>query len=153
MHIDISPMTDELNIILGLIAAILSYFLGEHWFLFAAFLFLNVVDYITGCLKSRINGKTSSKKGFVGILKKFGYWLMIMLAFMMSAIFVHIGTVIGINLGITSLIGWYVLSTLIINEIRSILENFVEAGYEVPGILIKGLEAANKIIDEEQEDD
>ena len=38
------------------------------------------------------------------------------------------------------MLGWFALASLIINEIRSILENFVEAGYNVPGILISGLE-------------
>ena len=149
--IDISPTTDKINMVLGGITALLSYFLGEHWFLFAAFLFLNVADYLTGCLKSKINGEISSKKGFIGILKKMGYWLMIMVSFGMSEIFIHIGKVIGVNLNITSLIGWYVLATLIINEIRSILENFVGAGYHVPDVLIKGLEAANNVLDEKRE--
>lgn len=46
---------DKINLFYGMIVAVLSYILGEHWFLFVAFLMLNVIDYITGCLKSRIN--------------------------------------------------------------------------------------------------
>lgn len=143
---------DKINIFYGIIVAILTYIFGEHWILFAAFLLLNVADYITGCLKSRINKKSNSKKGAVGALKKLGYWIMIMVAFGMSAIFVEIGEVIGVDLHITSLIGWFVLATLIINEFRSIIENFVEAGFVVPEILIKGLEIANKAVDHAQEE-
>lgn len=141
------PIIEKINVTLGAIAAVLSYFLGKHWILFVAFLALNVIDYITGCLKSKINGRTSSTKGAIGALKKLGYWLMILVAFGMSAIFVEIGETIGVNLQFSTMIGWFILCTLIINELRSILENFVEAGYDVPNFLIKGLEVANKALD------
>lgn len=141
------PFIDKINAIYGMIIALLSYVLGEHWFLFVGYFGLNIVDLLTGCLKSRINGVTSSAKGATGILKKLGYWLMIMVAFGMSSIFIEIGLTIGVDLRITSMIGWFVLASLIINEIRSIIENFVEAGYQVPNILVKGLEVANKAID------
>ena len=141
------PFLDEFNAQVGLIVAVLTYIFGEHWILFAGFFALNIIDYITGCLKSRINGKTNSTKGAMGVLKKLGYWLMIMVAFSSSVIFMEIGEVIGVNLGITKLIGWFVLASLIINEIRSILENFVEAGYDVPNVLTKGLEVASKAVD------
>lgn len=141
------PVLDKINAIYGAIVAVLCYVLGEHWILFVGFLCLNVVDYLTGCLKSRINGVTNSAKGVNGVLKKLGYWLMIMVAFGMSSIFIEIGETIGIDLAFISMIGWFVLASLIINEIRSIIENFVEAGYQVPGFLTKGLEVANKAID------
>lgn len=142
------PFIDKINAVWGIIVAVLTYFLGEHWFLFAAFLFLNIIDYVTGCLKSRITGKLNSKKGAVGALKKLGYWLMILVAFSMSAIFMELGKTIGIDLEMTTLIGWFVLATLIINEFRSILENFVDAGYAVPKFLVKGLEVASKALDD-----
>ncbi|WP_370457427.1 phage holin family protein [Catenibacterium sp. BIOML-A1] len=44
-------------------------------------------------------------------------------------------------------LGWYVLISLIINEYRSILENLVEAGFDVPQILVKGLEVASQNIE------
>ena len=77
---------------------------------------------------------------------------MIMVAFGASAVFIEIGKAIGIDLGVTTLLGWFVLASLIINEIRSILENFVEAGYNVPTILVKGLEVADKVVNQENKD-
>ena len=142
---------DGYNAVVGTVIAVLSYVLGEHWFLFVMFLFLNVVDWITGWMKSRMTGKENSMKGWKGVLKKLGYWLMIMVAFGASAVFIEIGTVIGVDLGITTLLGWFVLSSLLINEIRSILENFVEAGYNVPMILIKGLEVADKVVNKDND--
>lgn len=143
---------DGYNAIAGAIVAVLSYILGEHWILFVAFLLLNVADWITGWMKSRMAGKENSMKGWKGVLKKLGYWLMIMVAFGASAIFVEIGKTIGIDLGITTLLGWFVLASLLVNEIRSILENFVEAGFDVPIILVKGLEVADKVVNKEPED-
>lgn len=145
---DITPLTNKINLIIGAVAALLSYIFGEHWILFAFFLLLNVGDYVTRWIAARLTGTENSKAGWIGILKKLGYWIMVALGFGMSIIFIEIGLVIGLDLGVTTLIGWFVLATLIINEIRSILENLVEAyGDKVPNVLVKGLEVANKAID------
>lgn len=147
------PFIDSYNVVMGTVVAILSYLLGEHWILFVAFLLLNVADWITGWMKSRINGNENSVEGWKGVLKKLGYWLMVMVAFGASAVFIEIGKTISVDLGITTLLGWFVLASLLINEIRSILENFVEAGFKVPKILIKGLEVADKVVNKENDSD
>ena len=147
------PLIDGYNAIVGTVVAVLSYILGEHWILFVAFLLLNIADWITGWMKSRMAGKENSQAGWKGVLKKLGYWIMIMVAFGASAVFIEIGETIGIDLGITTLLGWFVLASLLINEIRSILENFVEAGFSVPAVLVKGLKVADKLINEESEEE
>ena len=148
---------DAYNSIVGAVIAVLTFILGEHWMLFAAFLAFNATDWITGWMKSKLNGKENSQAGWKGVLKKLGYWIMIMVAFGASAVFIEIGKTLGIDLGITALLGWFVLASLIINEIRSILENLVEAGFNVPVILVKGLEVADKMVNksetEENEDE
>lgn len=137
-------ITDSYNAFLGTIIAILTMVFGEHWFIFALFLLLNVADWLTGWMKSRINGVENSMAGWKGVLKKLGYWLMIIVAFAIAAGLIEIGKVINIDLGITTLLGWFVLASLIVNEARSILENFVEAGYDVPAVLTKGLQVADQ---------
>lgn len=144
---EIEPLTSRINLFMGMVTALLSYVFGDHWVLFVFFLLLNCGDYLTRWMAARITGTENSRAGWLGILKKLGYWVMIALGFGMSIIFIEIGMTIGINLEITEFIGWFVLATLIVNEIRSILENLVEAGYKVPIILTKGLEVANKAID------
>lgn len=143
---------DGYNAVTGAVIAVLSYVLGEHWFLFVAFILLNVADWITGWMKSRLAGKENSVKGWQGVLKKLGYWLMVLVAFGAGAVFIEIGDSIGVDLGVTTLLGWFVLASLIINEIRSILENFVEAGFKVPAILVSGLKVADKIVNAESEE-
>lgn len=144
---------DKYNAIAGSFVAVLSMVFGKHWILFALFLLLNVVDWITGWMKSRIMKKENSVKGWKGVLKKLGYWLMILVAFSLSAGFVEIGKALGIDLGITQLLGYFVLASLIVNEGRSICENFVEAGFNVPKILSNGLMVADKIINKENEEE
>lgn len=134
------------NLVYGSLIAMLNVVLGAHWYLFALFLLLNIIDWLTGWMKSRIAGKESSVAGWKGVLKKLGYWLMIVVAFALSAGLVEIGEVLTIDLGVTTFLGWFVIASLIVNEGRSILENFVEAGYNVPEILTKGLEVANEAI-------
>ena len=141
---------DSYNAIVGSIVAVLSFVFGEHWILFAIFLLFNVADWITGWMKSRINNVENSSAGWKGVLKKLGYWLMILVAFAASAVFIEIGNTSGMDLGITTLLGYFVLASLLVNELRSILENFVEAGFNVPTILTKGLEVADKVVNQEE---
>lgn len=141
---------DTYNAVTGAIIALLTMVFGEHWILFAIFLLFNVADWITGWMKSRINNVENSSAGWKGVLKKLGYWLMILVAFAASAVFIEIGNTLGMDLGVTTLLGYFVLASLLVNELRSILENFVEAGFNVPNVLVKGLEVANKVVNQEE---
>lgn len=141
---------DAINALGGTIVAVLTAVFGTHWLLFVGFLVLNVIDYITGVRKSRLTGKDNSAKGVKGVWKKLGYWLMVLVAFLASAIFIEIGKTLGIDLAVTAYIGWFTIASLIINELRSILENFVEAGDNVPAVLTKGLEVAENAVSKEE---
>ncbi len=113
--------------------------LGGEWLLFFGYLILNVLDYITGTIKSRINKTESSSKGLIGIAKKICYWILIFISFLISFLLVQIGAKINIDLKFIMFFGWFTLACLIINETRSIIENFVEIGIKVPDFLLKGL--------------
>lgn len=144
---------DTYNAMVGASVAVLSYVLGPHWFLFAIFLLLNVFDWITGWIKSKKTGKTSSKAGLWGIMKKFGYWMLIIASFSITASFTELGSILGMDLGVTTLLGWFVLASLLVNEARSICENLVEMGINMPTILVKGLQAANRVVNQDEMDD
>lgn len=145
-------VTDSINFILGGIVAAFSYIFGEHWTLFAIFLLFNIIDWITGTMKSKLANRENSVRGWQGAMKKLAYWLMIFLAFAAGYWFIAMGELLGINLHVTTMIGWFVLASLTVNELRSILENFVEAGFNVPQVLIKGLEVADKAFNKESEE-
>ena len=143
---------DKINMIYGLIATIGVALFGKYWFLFFGFLVLNAVDYITGYCKAKFYKKNeSSAIGAKGILKKVWYWIVIGMAFFVSMSFVHMGEIIGINLSFVQLFGWFTLATYLINEVRSILENLVEYGLDVPYILIKGLAVTERLLNEKSD--
>lgn len=106
-------ITDNYNAFVGTVIAVISVIFGEHWYLFALFLALNIADWVTGWMKSRIMKKENSVKGWKGVLKKIGYWIMITFAFMIAAGLIEIGEIIGVDLQITTLLGWFVLASLI----------------------------------------
>lgn len=146
---EVLNVIDTYNVVTGVIVAVLSAILGPHWYLFAAFLLLNVMDWLTGWYKSRKMKQESSSVGLAGIVKKLGYWIIIAVAFLMAYIFQMMGQdIFKIDLSFLLLLGWFTLACLLINEIRSILENLVECGYNVPNILIRGLAVTEKMLNQ-----
>lgn len=139
-------IAEKINLLWAAAVTLLSAAFGTYWYLFAAFMVLNVVDYATGIIKAKYTNTENSNKGLKGILKKLGYWIVICIAFFIATAFGTFGEQIGIDLGFTAFIGWFVLGTFIINEIRSVLENLILIGVEVPAWLVKGLEVANNKI-------
>jgi len=140
------------NTILATLITTLTAVFGIYWYIFAAYLLLNILDWLTGWHKARSLHQESSIVGLRGIIKKTGYWVIIAVAFLAGSIFQGMGErVLGIDLSFLQMIGYFTLACLMVNEMRSILENLVELGYQVPAVLIKGLAAADKIINKDEE--
>lgn len=138
---------DTYNAVTGAVVAVLSAIFGVYWYLFAGYLVLNILDWLTGWHKARKKKQESSYKGLQGIAKKTGYWVIILVAFLIPALFVQFcQDLLKINLGFLVMLGWFTLATLLINEFRSILENLVECDYYVPDFLIRGLAVTEKLI-------
>lgn len=144
---------DAYNAIVGAAVTVLTAIFGIYWYIFAAFLMFNVFDWLTGWYKSRKLKKESSSVGLKGILKKLGYWVIIAVAFIVSYVFVHMGTdILNVDLSFLTMVGWFTLACLMVNEVRSILENLVECGYNVPTVLVKGLAVTEKLINSDEEE-
>ena len=139
------------SIFSAIIVGISELFSGQR-VLFFGYLILNVVDFITGTIKARITKTESSSKGLTGIIKKVGYWILILITFLASYMLSNLGDLININIEFVVLFGWFTLGCLIINEFRSILENLSELGIKLPAFLIKGLEVIQHIIDKKTEE-
>ena len=119
---------------------------GKYWFLFAGLLLFNVIDWISGWMRSSLKGESCSRVGAIGAMKKVWYWVVIGTAFFIGFSFRQMGQAIGVSLEFMDLVGWFVLANYLVNEIRSILENLVEMGVPVPSYLVKGLKVtADKI--------
>ena len=139
------------SIFSAIIVGISELFSGQR-VLFLGYLILNVVDFITGTIKARMNKLESSSKGLIGIIKKIGYWILILITFLASYMLANIGDMINIDIDFVILFGWFTLGCLIINEFRSILENLSELGIKLPDFLIKGLETIQHINEKETEE-
>lgn len=136
---------DNINIILSAIITGISTLLNGERSLFIGYLILNLADFITGNVKARINKTESSVKGIKGIIKKVGYWILILVSFLSAYMLRSLGELIAVDIGFVIYFGWFTLACLIINEIRSILENLKEIGVNVPNFLVSGLEVVQKI--------
>lgn len=146
-------MTEKANLFWGGAVTVMTMVFGKYWFLFAGFLALNVVDYLTGWMKAKFWTKTeSSAIGAKGVVKKVSYWVVIGISFFMAYGLTQLGDVIGYNLSFMLLLGWFVLASYIINEIRSITENFVQMGFKVPAVLMTGLNVAQKLLDDKNKE-
>lgn len=138
---------DKYNLFVGALVTVFVTILGPQWYLFGCFLVLNIVDWLTGWYRARLLHQESSGVGLNGIIKKTLYWVLVIIAFMFPQSFVKFGQdVLQINLGFLIFVGWLTLAMLIINEVRSIMENLVQCGVKVPEILIKGLSITEKLI-------
>lgn len=146
-------VVDTYNTCVGICIAALTAVFGIYWYIFLAYFALNVLDWLTGWYKARKLKKESSAVGLKGIIKKLGYWVVIAVAFIVSGVFVQMGhDLLNVDLIFLTSIGWFTLALLLVNEVRSILENLVECGYNVPSILIKGLAVTEKLINKDSGD-
>ena len=108
---------DHYNMIVGAAVAVFSAVFGIYWYLFAGYLILNVIDWITGWRRANKQHKESSMVGLKGIIKKTGYWIIVLLAFMIPDLFIKLGRdTLGINLEFLMLLGWFTLATLLVND-------------------------------------
>lgn len=145
----VAPILSRFDSIIAMCGAILTYIFGEHYILFVAYIGLNIADFLTRWIAARCTQTENSLKASKGLFKKVAYWILIALSFGMTATFMEIGEVIGIDLKVTIMIGWFVLIALIINEIRSIIENLSEIpGVHIPKVLTKGLSFAHKAVEQ-----
>lgn len=146
---EMNKILDTYNLAVGGIVTLLAAIFGKYWSLFAIFLLLNLFDYVTGYMKARKLKKESSSVGLAGIVKKLGYWIIIATAFLTAYALTALGKdILNIDLSFLALLGWFTLACLLINEVRSILENLVEYGLNVPYVLIKGLAVTERLLND-----
>lgn len=146
MDTEFLKIFNKISATLSIISTTLTSFFGIEWILFLGYLILNILDYVTGTIKSKVTHTESSNKGLLGIVKKVCYWILILIAFLISFLLMQIGSKLNINLEFVMLFGWFTLACLIINESRSIIEKLVEIGIDVPEILTKGLNVYESVL-------
>ena len=125
---DMSAVLNAYNSLLSGWVLLLTGLFGTYWYLFAALLLFNVLDWITGWYKARKLQQESSKIGLQGLIKKLLYWVLLAVAFTVAAVFGRFGL------------------DLAVNEARSITENLLQIGVAVPAVLTNGLQVAADVL-------
>ena len=122
-------MKNTLNLILSTALSGVTYFLGGWDFALQTLLLVMALDYITGICKAIKQKKLNSKTGFAGIIKKFGYLIIVALA-----------VVIDHLVGDTGAVRTLVIYFFVANDGLSILENWGAMGLPLPQKLFDLLE-------------
>ena len=105
------------------------------------------VSYTHLWYAARQKNEESSKVGAKGIVKKLWYWIVILISFYISFAFEKMGILVGLDLSFMNMLGYFVLASYLVNEIRSILENIIKVGVKLPNYLIKGLKITDNMLD------
>jgi toxin secretion/phage lysis holin len=122
---------------------IADYFMN-YYTAYMLFVFLMVVDYLSGMLASYKevidnpgNSKYgwSSKKGIIGIFKKIGYLLTNVVALCIDYVLHEFSGEIGVEITRTTVIALVVLVWFMLNELLSITENAARMGAPIPKFL------------------
>ena len=111
-----------------------------------------VVDYISGMVRSWVNGELSSRVGILGIVKRISYLLAVVVAIVTDWIVQTAAGQLGINFGGFFYFGLLVTIWLILNECISILENISELGVPLPAFLVKIVEKLKQTTEEKGEE-
>lgn len=116
-------------------------FTHRYWILLLP-LFLMAADVITGWIQATINGTWDSTKMRVGLFRKSGELLVIIIAYVIYA-------AISLPVDVPAFIAGYI----IIMEIISVCENLDQAGLPVPRWVTRKLRKVAKEISEGDEED
>lgn len=122
-------MKTIINFITGTLLASVMYFLGGWDTALQTLLLVMALDYITGVCKAIKQKKLNSKTGLLGILKKFGYLVIVALAVVID----HIA-------GDTGVVRTMVIYFFVANDGLSILENWGGMGLPLPKKIFELLE-------------
>ncbi len=120
---------------------------------------LMIIDYISGILASKKEALEnldnhqyglSSKKGILGIYKKIGYMLTVVVAVCIDYLLFKFTNELGLEYTSNTFFGLVVTIWFVINEILSILENIGRMGCELPNFLKNILIEIKKDIDDKK---
>ena len=96
----------------------------DMWALIAV-LFFVVTDYVTGIVKAIMAGNLSSSKMRAGLGHKFAYLILILVAYMIDTVSVHV------DLGLPVHVYLVTVGGICLIELTSILENITEINPEL----------------------
>lgn len=152
----------EANAILGIFTLSIGGWLAEMGvlgYLLLIFAIAMILDYVSGIVASKKesiehpNSKKygwSSKKGMLGIIKKFGYILIVFTTILIDFMIYKIAGVINVTMPIKTFFSTLVTIWFILNETLSIIENAGRMGcVNIPPFIAKLICALKKQVENE----
>lgn len=122
-------------------------FLGWKGIMLVAWVAVMLLDYLSGTMAACKAGKWSSAVAREGLWHKGGMILAVLVAGIADVVMVLIAEYVPLGIQWPGIILPVVLAWYIITELGSILENAVKMGANVPGWLIKLLQASADIVE------
>lgn len=122
-------------------------FLGWKGVMLLAWLLVMALDYLTGTLAACHGGSWSSAVAREGLWHKGGMIAVVAVAMIADWIMVLAAEYIPIGIQWPGIIMPLVLAWYIVTELGSILENAVKMGANVPGWLVKLLQASANLVE------
>lgn len=121
-------MNQKVSYVLATCGGVLGYLFGGLDILLEVFAMILIIDTLTGMLKHYALGTYESKKFRLGLIKKSGYMLAIILAVQLDRL-----------MGDTGTLRSALLFLLVANEGTSIIENLGEIGVPFPQPIINAI--------------
>ena len=109
------------------------------------------LDYVTGMISAAVTRRLSSQRGWLGILKKLCYFIVVCVGAGIDRLLSLIAETVGIDLHGALTVSIFVISWLIINEAISILENVATIGVPVPPFLGRLIRRLKVSVEQEAE--
>lgn len=156
-------MKQILNTVQGLAAALVAWLSARLGLLGPVLIILVIMmalDYLSGMAASKYEALEhpddpaygwSSARGAKGILKKFGYILVIGVAMVVDYIILYVTAEAGIAMPVKAFFGLLVTVWYILNELLSIIENAGRMDAQVPEWLMKYIAVLKNRIDSQGE--
>lgn len=122
---------------IGLLTAVLLYFWDCITEVMIILLVVLVLDYITGIVQGFLNGGFSWEKAWKGIVKKVMYGPVIVMGFAADYIIMYLVQNLGVEWGLSGVVGIAACLYLIGTEGFSIIQNLLLIGVPAPDFLQK----------------
>lgn len=133
-------LDEKITTVITFCGGVLGFFFGGLDILLNAFTVILIIDTFTGMLKSYIVGNYSSKLFRMGLLKKCGYMLAVILAVQLDHITGDTGALRGAMILLS-----------IANEGTSIIENLGEIGIQFPEPIVNAIAVLKKKSNEKKD--
>ena len=123
--------------LIGLMSAVFMYYWDCFTEVMVILFVVLILDYITGIIQGLLNGGFSLEKAWKGIVKKLMYGVVLIIALSVDFVVMYMVETIGVDWGLSGMVGIAVCIYLIGTEGFSIVQNLLLIGVPAPDFLQK----------------